>query len=297
MKVKYGDQVLEIPYSHASIENILNYFNLDQSKQELDLLSIDNGFISLLDAFHLTDIGYDSEDTIEIIDCQPKNFYFKIKNNNYLYKRSIYKSTTIFEVKKYFSKAFFTVSQNIIIDFNGKKLQDDELLFEFNVTENSHFTVETINNYDLYYTFFGQFHFICLPQNSTFYQLKNTILAYSQKSVSIISNSFSYDEKLIRNCKQEGITNIDMIDQTKISEMIENVPLFEFSETQTDKKCQNFPISIEFSGSQSKIYYSFYTINIYVVMCLLERDFCIERKLLNLFSKLSIFFKSQICVK
>ena len=263
-------------------DDIFNVFSSMKCipKQELVFL-FNNIYVSPFRSFDLIDIGILPEYNLDLMRFKPKNGYFNIFYYNFLIILPIYKYFNVFDIKKFFSSKLFTVPQNISIIYSNNALHDDQLVYDFNTDENNPFIINVNEGYSLFYTFVGCFNLICLPSNSTFEDLKDSISAYSQRDKYTISINYKYGARILNYFKSSQ----EKINSSQLLNFQSDIKLFELVESK-NVKMQKYEILIEIV-SLSKImkYYSFYFMNIYFVTCLLEKEFQIDRTLFEVYDQ------------
>ena len=287
-QIKYKDNLYKLPINVTETDEILRQINsIVQSDGQEFILSFNHIFLSNRVNYKLLEIGYSPYEVLEAHHVFKKRTFFNVVAYNYDYHKEVDQYTNVFTAKQHFADLFYTVPQNIIIKCKDKVLSDSELISSFETTKNDPIQISVDENHFLVRTYLSEHHFACMPLNSTFQNLKDTLSVYSKKDLTIAPCEYSDD--LIDICKQLKLNDVDDIDESKLQKFTSNIPLFEFDES-TKKNSKVYKITAtvkdeKFNITRSREYDVSYNTNIYSVTVLLEKDLKIDRGLFILYSK------------
>ncbi|KAK8839927.1 hypothetical protein M9Y10_031642 [Tritrichomonas musculus] len=278
LQVMFNDEIINIPRNVTKTEEI---FELVSSAKNVPpeklLLLINSIYITYEDKAHLVDLGYYPNEKMIMKVNDTKQIIFNILPFNFKIQKTINACTSVFKMKKIFSRDFFTVPQNINIKLKGKILPDDILLFN-SIEEAIPFDIEVDENHILCYTFSEEFRYICITKDSTIKNIEDTISMYTEKDINSIKDHFSIENQNID-------TNSNIQEHSSIIKPLKfirnscsKVKPFTINITVIDNDNNNRVIQ-KFS-IQSSV-----KTNVYRISCLLERFFQIDRQLFVAFSK------------
>ncbi|KAK8857575.1 hypothetical protein M9Y10_015980 [Tritrichomonas musculus] len=232
-------------------------------------------YIDQTKSISLIDIGYSPTEYLQILNLEKKKTYFRLSLFDFQFSYEDNSKNTVFNAKCYFAKFFYTVPRNIVIEYQGKKLLDDEYLINYDSDESSPFELSIKKGYHLYYTFTNsKFSLICLKEGSTLRNLRDTITVYTN-----LYTGVCYGQRIK---KLFNATDQIIIENTKLEELTQktNILDIDYFPKELKEPIPVIPIKIDnsrFNNLEVQIFDPQTTV--YMITIFLEKQFQIDRSL------------------
>ncbi|KAK8835490.1 hypothetical protein M9Y10_046111 [Tritrichomonas musculus] len=177
---------IQLPNKIHTNEDVYNHVNrLTQADLILSYKSIP---IPPRPTVNLIDIGYDIQQILIMEPYTIKDISFEVANYKYIYTEEVKSYQTVYDIKRIFAKHFKTVAQNIIIKHTANILTDDINI----ISAGSRFEVDVVEGFSLYYYYFFNYGFICMPNDSKMQDLKNKLAScygYFERGIQYVDGS------------------------------------------------------------------------------------------------------------
>lgn len=275
-----NDGEKKVPFTVLHTSDIIKpYTSFSNQTEDINSLCFDSIYIKQTDRYPLLDIGYSPVEKLKLIKVDQKNINFQLPSFNYSFSIPFFSNSTIFDAKSYFSKEFNTIPQNIHIKYKELQLSDEKYLFDYEETENFPFIISVKEGYQLYYTFFDQFNFICMKDDSTLNDLKDSI-----STKLILYSGIVFGERIQNFFKTTDQISIEKSIKT-LNNLSSKIKIFDFDYAlNNDKEKQiSLDISLQLDNESKSRTFSISGINsnstVYLVTCILEKEFQIDRSL------------------
>lgn len=282
-QIQIGNQLKQLPFTTTCVEDILDYIKnfVDEDNIKHFVFVYNNIPFNIDTNISLIDIGYSPYQLIEVKILKPKIIIFNLNFYKYQYNITIKSNYTCYDTQTFFAQQYYTIPQNIIIKYQNEIVKDDAFLYFITKDKDNNFEISVKNGYHLYYTYFKNFKFICMKDDSKLIDLKITLGAYNNLS----ADNIIYGDT-INDYFQE--TDQKTIDNSELISLFDKITIFDFTFQENIHKNKPFNVDVKIETMKGPIIDHYNMIanrNVYYIKCLCEKRYGIERSLFKVYSR------------